>query len=439
MNLRIRQTATGRIAKNSLMYAAYCAATTCAVPLVTVGLLASARGRRRLGERFGSWRPVGEVDWWLHGASVGEVQGLLPFIREIRSARGSDKVFLSATSPTGLERASGTVDQARLLPLDTPLLTKRCLAKVRASRFVLSETELWPALITGVLRQGVPCHIINGRISDYTLKTYRAFRGLFAPLLNNFCSISVPDEEQRQRFLSLGIDPESLHVIGHTKYDSSPRLSGEDFRSRAREKFFPGIKNETPIIVLGSLRNGEEQVWFPALKSAWDSGLKFKVIIAPRHAERFDYFWGEVASLGRLAARWSSGIGTQLGDYDVLLLDTFGVLEEAYAGGDLAFVGATLVDIGGHNPFEPAMYRVPVVVGPYSSVIREPVSLMRERGGIIEVQDSSELLALLKRVCAGEPELHRVGQAGYAVFASQRGASGRALEVIRHSEALACD
>jgi 3-deoxy-D-manno-octulosonic-acid transferase len=191
--------------------------------------------------------------------------------------------------------------------------------------------------------------------------------------------------------------------------------------------------------VLGSLRNGEEQVWFPALKSAWDSGLKFKVIIAPRHAERFDYFWGEVASLGRSAARWSSGISSELGEHDVLLLDTFGVLEEAYAGGDLAFVGATLVDIGGHNPFEPAMYRVPVVVGPYSSVIREPVSLMRERGGIIEVQDSSELLALLKRVCAGEPELHRVGQAGYAVFASQRGASGRALEVIRHSEALACD
>jgi 3-deoxy-D-manno-octulosonic-acid transferase len=121
--------------------------------------------------------------------------------------------------------------------------------------------------------------------------------------------------------------------------------------------------------------------------------------------------------------------------YDVLLLDSMGMLERAYAASDLAFVGATLVDIGGHNPFEPAMYGVPVVVGPYTSVIREPVASLKARRGIVGVSDSSEVQELLHRVAQGDKELQSIGRAGRDVWAGYSGAAQRVLSVISQSEA----
>jgi 3-deoxy-D-manno-octulosonic-acid transferase len=244
----------------------------------------------------------------------------------------------------------------------------------------------------------------------------------------------VPDDEQRSRFVELGVDPFRVHVTGHTKYDVAPRFTIDDGRSLLRQRFFPGITEETPILTLGSLREGEEKLWFSALKRAWDGGANLRVIVAPRHAERFEDFWRSLNSLGRSAARWSLSADRAAGDklYDVLLLDTIGVLEEAYAASDLAFVGATLVDIGGHNPFEPAMYRVPTIVGPYISVIREPVALMRRNGGVIELcsAEEGELDLVISRLVKGDNTLAGIGQAGYAAWAGSRGAVARVLNVI---------
>ncbi len=429
MNLPSEQMSTG------LLHKLYGVAVTALLPFVGAGLAASARGRRRIGERFGNWGPVGDVDWWFHGASVGEVQGLVPFIKLLRAEEKQHRLLLTATSPTGLDRGSSLVEEVRLLPIDAPFLVKKALRRVRAERLVVSETELWPTLLAEVLAENVPVHLINARISDYTYRWYHLTRSVFTPLLQRCASISVSDDDQRERFISLGVAPESIHVTGHTKYDATPSYAFEGARNEARQKFFPGIDGETPIVVLGSLREGEEGIWFSALKRVRDAGLVVRVILAPRHAERFEFFWKELKAHGQRAVRWSDGESSRRQGHDVLLLDSMGLLEQAYAAGDLAFVGATLVDIGGHNPFEPAMYRVPVVVGPYTSVIREPVSRMRSRGGIIEIASEDELVKILLRMCGKDPYLHSVGDAGYGVFAEHRGAAKRVLSVIRACEA----
>lgn len=411
----------------------YTAIGTLALPLIIAALGASKRGRRRFLERFGRWGLDGEIDWWLHGASLGEVQGLIPFIEALKEGAPS-RMLLTATSPTGLDRGALRVNEARLLPIDLPFLLRSALDSIKVKRFVLSETELWPNLLFELQRRGTACHLINARISDYTIKWYSGLGGVFTPILRRFHSISVPDDEQRARFLELGVDPFRLHVTGHTKYDVAPRFKLDDGRLSLRERFFPGISNETPILTLGSLREGEEKLWFSALKRAFDGGAKLRVIVAPRHAERFEDFWRALTSLGRPAARWSLG-PRQAQDakpHEVLLLDTLGVLEEAYAASDLAFVGATLVDIGGHNPFEPAMYRVATVVGPYISVIREPVAIMRGNGGIIELSSGSdeELDLIISRLVKGDNQLTAIGQAGYAAWAGCRGAVARVISVI---------
>ncbi len=416
----------------------YEVAATCAVPLVSLGLLAFERGRVRYDERLGDWGELPPLGWWMHGASVGEVQGLLPFIKRVRETMGGDRILLSATSPTGLDRGAAAVDATRLMPLDAPFVVARALRNLSFDRFVVCETEFWPTLFKSVLRTGAPCHIINGRVSDYTIGRYLGMRALFSPVLKEFVSVSVPDDEQRSRFLELGVEASRIHVTGHTKYDVEPRYAGDEARHQARNEFFPGITPETPVIALGSIRPGEDTLWFAALERAWSEGKRCKVIVAPRHAEKFPYFWEELQKLSLSAVRRSSGGAIAGRDVDVLLLDTMGELERAYAAADLAFIGATLVDIGGHNPLEAAMYGVPVVVGPHHSVIRELVREMRNRSGILEVRDIDSIFRVVSRLCDGDPRLCEIGAAGHVVSQLHQGSSARVLSVICESEEYRC-
>jgi 3-deoxy-D-manno-octulosonic-acid transferase len=414
-----------------LLHNCYSVGVNLLLPLVCVGLVCSRRGRRRFGERFGSWGAIPAVDWWLHGASVGEVQGLVPLMERLKQEQRA--ILLTATSPTGLERGSALANATRLVPIDSPVLVGRAFGKVSFERFVVTETELWPNLLRRALESGKPCHIINGRISNYTARRYGRVAALVGPLLARFRSISVPDEQQRARFVQLGVDPSRIHVTGHTKYDTRPRFVGEEARREARQAFFPGIAQSTPILTLGSIRNGEEEFWFGAIERIWREGHALNVIVAPRHAERFEYFWNATATLSGERARWSKGVRTA---HQVLLLDAMGVLERAYAASDCAFVGATMVNIGGHNPFEPAMYGVPIAVGEYTSVIAEPVSQLLSHDAISRLRNQDEVYQLLKKLCTEPDSLRAAGARARQVWASHQGAVERVLRVIKESEAL---
>lgn len=416
----------------------YNLAVSCLVPVIAVVLLAFPRGRRRYSERLGDWGSIAPITWWFHGASIGEVQGLLPLISAVRSQTTAERLLLTATSPTGLERGALAVDFTRLLPLDAPFLVRRAMHGVTFDRFVLSETELWPALLREVLSRGAPCHIVNGRISDYTFFWYRSLRGVISPLLRQFASVSVPDETQKARFVELGVAPERVHVTGHTKYDRSPRFDGNEARLGARRRLFGQIEDSAPVVVLGSIRPGEEKFWLEPLRRLWEGGRSCKVVVAPRHAERFEYFWDAIQSLPVGSARFSAGPMPEFRSCDVLLLDTMGDLEEAYAAADLAFVGATLVNIGGHNPFEPAMYGVPVVVGPYTAVIRELVMELSASEAIIRVRTEAEIEIILNQLCSGSAALRALGLRGKGVWQTHQGSSRRVVDVIMTSEEYGC-
>lgn len=409
---------------------AYAVSVTAAAPLVAAGLACSARGRRRYAERFGAWGEVPRSEWWMHGASVGEVQGLLPLIGEVRARHPQESILLTSTSPTGLDRAGESVNTKRLLPIDVPWCVRRAISSVETKRFVLAETELWPVLLHELLVRGIPCHIVNGRISDYTLRRYQMLRSVFSPLLERVSSVCVASETQRDRYRALGVRPDAIHVTGHTKYDSAPKVGEEVSRGELRRQFFGEVDTDTPIVTLGSVRPGEESVWLEALHALHRQGKRVKVILAPRHMEKVSYFSDVLRKSGLSWARWSerqSGASN-----DILLLDVMGRLEEAYAVASLAFVGGTLVDIGGHNPLEAAMYGVPVVVGPYTSVISDVLDDMRSAQSLTELQVGENVLPLLGRVVSGDPALREAGERGHRVWSHHRGAAHRVASVIEH-------
>jgi 3-deoxy-D-manno-octulosonic-acid transferase len=239
------------------------------------------------------------------------------------------------------------------------------------------------------------------------------------------------DGEQRNRYISLGVREELIRVTGHTKYDTEPRLLKQPSHERAGEVTFWRAGQRVPTIVLGSLRPGEEGVWLDAYSDVYREGGTVRVILAPRHMEKVEYFAQKIAELGIPFSRWSQGGGGARYE-DVILLDSMGKLEEAYAIADLAFVGGTLVDIGGHNPLEPAMYAIPVAVGQYTSVIRDIVQSMRGAGGIVEISSARDVVSLVKRVMADDPELKLIGKRGESVWQSHRGAAKRVMSVVAH-------
>lgn len=414
----------------SALYSAYTVGVTAALPFVAGGFLFSARGRRRFNERFGSWEGVGSPDWWFHAASVGEVQGILPLLAELRTTHSSERVLLSSTSPTGLDRGEPFVADTRLLPFDAPVCVNRALSHVSPKRFVVAETELWPTLLVSLMRRDIPCSVVNGRISDYTVSAYKRMRSLFGPIMERFTHVCVPSSEQRDRYVDLGCHPDRVHVTGHTKYDAEPKFASADARQAAKCDWFPEGRRELPTIVLGSLRPGEENVWFPACVELLRAGAEFNLIVAPRHMEKVEYFADALLRAGIEAHRLSTG--RERGSAPAVLVDCMGRLEEAYAIGELAFVGATLVDIGGHNPFEPAMYSVPVVVGPHIAVIRELVEEMRARSGILEIATQDDVRSLIKRLVSGDQGLQEIGREGYKVWERHRGAAKRVVSLLSH-------
>ena len=408
----------------------YALSVTAAAPLVAVGLACGARGRRRYAERFGSWGEVSRSEWWMHGASVGEVQGLLPLIVEVRARSPQEAILLTSTSPTGLDRAGESVNTKRLLPIDVPWCVRRALSSVDTKRFVLAETELWPVLLRELLTRGMPCHIVNGRISDYTLRRYQILRSVFSPLLERVSSVCVASEGQRDRYRALGVRPDVIHVTGHTKYDSAPKVREHISRVELSREFFGENDTDAPIVTLGSVRPGEESVWLEAVQALNRNERRLKVILAPRHMEKVSYFTEVLRKSGLSWARWSE---RELGaSCEVVLLDVMGRLEEAYAVASLAFIGGTLVDIGGHNPLEAAMYKVPVVVGPYTSVISDVLDDMRSAQALTELQVGEKVHPLLERVVHGDPALREAGERGYRVWSHHRGAAQRVASVIEH-------
>ena len=416
-----------------IAYSIYQCVVACLLPAVFVGLLLTKRGRRRFSERFGAWGEIpSKIDWWIHAASLGEVQGVLSLIREIRQQDPDAVLLVTGVSPSGLDKVASEVNYVRLLPIDFFVFWKLLLRKLCIERVVITETELWPCLLNQVFDRGIPLHIINGRLSDYTILFYQRLRGLFAPLLQRVRSISVPDSVQASRFISLGVDSSVVTITGHTKYDS-----GEcEASSFDRATLFGSAQQGVPILTLGSLRKGEEDIWFECLERLQKRGKRISVIVVPRHAERFDYFWDKITRFTERCQRLSAleSKSCEVVDIDILLVDRMGVLRDMYAISDAAFIGATLVDIGGHNPFEAAMFGIPVAVGPYISVISEVIADMRDEQGVVEVQNADDIEEFLLDIVDRSPKLEAIGTAGKRVFDRYAGATQRVYGIITASE-----
>lgn len=362
---------------------------------------------------------------WVHAVSVGETLAAVPLLRLLRRRVPDARLLVSSVTLTGRETAvkslSSVADEGFFFPFDLPGLCGRYLDRVRPDVVVIVETEIWPNFIAACACRGIPVVIVNGRLSKRSFAGYMRFRWFFAPILRTLRTISAQTDEDAERFAALGAPRENVTVGGNLKFDVSPPETGASPLSvlLLREKAAGAT-----WIVAGSTHDGEEAQLLGAFLSAREGNPSIRLLLAPRHPERFDAVEALIRREGvSLVRRTAIPEGAEHLPETVLLLDTVGELSSAYAAADLAFVGGSLVPKGGHNVLEPAWHGVPTVVGPHMENFREIADAFLAGDALIRVAGEEELADRLRRFAA-DPRLFReTGLRAKELLETFRGAS----------------
>lgn len=373
--------------------------------------------------------PPGEPMLWLHCASVGEVLAARPLIEALLSRYPGHRLTLTTMTATGAERARALAaarDDDRLVhrfvPLDFPGAAARFVTRLRPALALFFETELWPNLLAACRRQGVPVAVVNGRLSPRAFRGYRRLRPLMREALACVDWLAAKSRADAERFLELGMAEARTTVVGSLKFDIALDDKALEVSERLRTRF-----GERPMWVAGSTHEGEEAALLAAHARLREVLPEALLVLVPRHPQRFDGVAALCEQAGMPAARrsrdeWPTATSA------VYLGDTMGELLAFYGAADLAFVGGSLVPIGGHNLLEPAALGVPVLTGPALANFAEVAEVLREAEALVEAADEAALAAALAALFADPAERRRLGEAGRAVVAANRGALARTLE-----------
>jgi 3-deoxy-D-manno-octulosonic-acid transferase len=389
--------------------------------------------RQRLGYLPLSFNLDGEASIWIHAVSVGETLTSRALIGDLKARYPGLKLFLSTTTLTGFEvaRKLADLDGVFYFPFDWGFTVRRTLDVVRPRLFVMMETEIWPTLLRHCRERGIATLLVNGRVSNRSFARYRLIRPFFRRVLDDVDRFCMQSDEASRRLQALGADPARITVTGSLKFDSLdwPGV-GPHGQSRDRVLRFFRMSDSRPVVIAASTLRGEEQAAcaaFRLVQARWPDAL---LIIAPRHPERFEEVTRLAAEEGFRVVRRTKLPVDQAPEADVVVLDTIGELARLFQVATVVFVGGSLVDAGGHNILEPAIFGKPIVFGPHMHNFAEIAAEFLRRGAAVEVHGTRELGAQLVELVGDPVTRARLGAAARALVESNRGAKARTLDVI---------
>jgi 3-deoxy-D-manno-octulosonic-acid transferase len=399
-----------------------------------------------LGERLGrlpaNWQADPRPAIWLHAVSVGETLAAVPLLKALRARFPQHRLIVSTTTATGQAVARSRIAEADgfcYFPFDWRFAVRRALAAIKPQAVILMESELWPNFLAECRAQRIPVLVANGRISDQSFKRSRYVRGLLKPLYRNVTSFLMQSVLDAERAVALGGEPARVSVSGNLKYDIGAKEQPARAAELADELTQIFGLNQTPLIVAGSTSEGEEELLLTAFTALGQTPSleTTRLLIAPRHPERFD----QVARLFEerrisYARRSACTRQTRAAQAPVLLLDSMGELAALYQLASVVFVGGSLVPKGGHNILEPALYAKPIIVGPHMENFREISQEFLRRKALVQVSGGTEqelieqLRVIFSRLLSNQTCAQQLGQNARQAVEANRGATERTVEAV---------
>lgn len=393
----------------------------------------------RWSERFGFVAPVtAPRTIWVHAVSVGEVRSAAGLVLALVEQYPDHRVVVTTMTPTGSEQVRdlfGARVSHCYVPYDFPDAVRRFFDRVRPEFAVIAETEFWPNIFAECGRRNIPLLLVNGRVSQASMRGYLRVPRITRAMLANADLLCAQTRTDAQRLRNLGAPEELIEVTGNLKFDAALPEGLPAEGALLREQW--GAKR--PVWIAASTHPGEEAKILDAYARLREQLPELLLVLVPRHPERFRAVARLCRRRGLSTALRSVTRGAALArGVQVLVGDTMGELLRLYAAADVAFIGGSLVPKGGQNPLEACMVRVPPIFGPHMFHFEEISTMALERGAARQVHDEHELAAAVA-LYFSHPDLRRAaGSAAYTLVTDNRGALERTLAlihgVVRHAQ-----
>lgn len=403
-----------------------------AIPFIMLRLLWRSRHikeyRQRWHERFGYFTalPTGK-NIWLHAVSVGEIIAAIPLIKTIQQYYPQYDIIVTTTTPTGAQQVLMHLkDQVHhfYTPYDLPVNVKRFLKRTNPILCIIMETELWPNLLHVTHAHKIPIFIANARLSERSFQGYQRISRFTRTMLNKITLVAAQSKADAERFIRLGLDEEKLIIAGNIKFDL--QLSKNLF---AEGKSLRAHWNNRPTLIAASTHEGEEKIILNAFRTIQKKYPDTLLILVPRHPNRF-------SSVAQLCHSMKFNIVQRShnqfphANTDILLGDTLGELRLFYAAGDIAFIGGSLVPVGGHNLIEPAAMCLSIITGHHLHNFIAISQLLKDADALITVCDSQTLANSVIQLFADPKLRDAMGKRAYQVYRDNTGALQKHLEII---------
>lgn len=359
--------------------------------------------RERIIERFAFYPGLSnKKSLWLHAVSVGETHAAFPLIKFLIQQYPQFQILVTTTTPTGSAEVLKQFGDQVLhyyTPYDLPLIIRRFLKKMQPRLCIIMETELWPNLLYYTHKKNIPILLANARLSERSAKGYQKIHSLVCEMLNCFTTVAAQSAEDGERFLKLGLAKEKLFITGNIKFDTQMPANLVENAQALRTHW-----QQRPTWIAASTHEGEEEAVLSAHKKILQIFPNALLILVPRHPERFNKIANLCRSNFTIARRSENQLPEE--STQIYLGDTMGELRLLYAASDVAFVGGSLVPIGGHNPIEPALLNLPIVNGPHFHNFKMITTQIENAGGLKIINNEQELSDWVIRLLR-EPDLRQ--------------------------------
>lgn len=349
----------------------------------------------------------------LHGVSVGEVMSLENLVKKIKSVFQDCKLVITTGTLTGQELAhkkyGEIADFITYFPLDIRRVVDKFLDKIHPDVILIAETELWPNFSYRAKEKNIPVYIINGRISDKSYPMYLKLKRFFKIILSCYSGIFCQSELDKKRFINIGADENKVDVMKNLKFETDKKTCDIDLKQ-------DGYK----VLIAGSTHKGEDEIVLEAYKKLKEKIQNLKLIIAPRHLTRLE----EVEKLIK-NFKLNYGLRTKNDNFennDIIILDTLGELSKIYSIVDVAFIGGSFNQTGGHNPLEAVIYSKPAVSGPSVKNFRDIYSILEREGASFVVKNKIEFYNILEKLLSKEDFYSKTKENCKNCFENQQGA-----------------
>ena len=385
---------------------------------------------QRWSERYAWFDPADRLDGaiWVHAVSVGEVLAARPLVDALRAKHPHRPLLVTTITPTGSDRVRalwGDRVHHVYLPYDLHGMVRRFLDHARPALAVIVETEIWLNLYLECARRGIPLAMVNARLSERSLRGYLPLRRLSSLALQAVRVVAAQSEADARRLQRIGAEPERVVVTGNLKYD----LHVPDDVPERAEQWRDAWGPTRPVWIAASTHPQEEEAVLAMHRRVLARFPDALLLWAPRHPDRFAAVIAAAHDAG-LRVRTRRGHVLASPETQVMVLDTMGELVGFFGASDVAFVGGSLCEVGGHNVLEPAAVGVPSVVGPHTFNFADVTRRLLDAGALLQVPDADAAAAAVIALLADTPRRLAMGAAGRAQVAQLSGALGHTLDLL---------